>query len=182
MQAVLDDLDALIATFEQELVPQDDAALDRPPPGRGWSARQVIAHVALTARLYDERMRAVLAKRKDEGRPGPAPRTSGWFAGMLLKWLPDRTRTFKSPKVFDPTRSDERSDERFDVATLVSVFRGLRATGQEIADRHLAGVKFGTPVSRFLRMSLGDGVRVQVAHARRHLEQIRRALGTEASA
>lgn len=171
MQTVLDDLDALLATFEAELGRLDDAALDLVPADGGWSARQTIGHLVLTARLYEERMRAAIDGRPGGGDPHAGPRKSSWFARMLLRWLPDAARRFKAPAPFDP----RRADERFDVDALLATYRAVRETGLRARDLHLGTLRIGTPVSRLLRMSIRDAVAVQVAHAERHLDQIRRA-------
>lgn len=178
MQTTLDDLDALIVDFDRTLGSLDDATLDAVPDDGGWTARQILGHLLLTARLYDERMQAKIATLPKPRGDATRPHKPGWFAGMLLKWLPDAAKRFKAPKLFDPTRTEER----FDVAGLLAVHRTLRETGGQIQALGIGAVRFGTPVSRLLRMSLADGVAVQVAHGRRHLEQIRRVAGLPAAA
>ena len=178
MQPILDDLDALIAEFDGSLSPLDDAQLDAAPADGGWTPRQILGHLVLTARLYDERMQAKIAARPKAPAATGKPHKTGWFPAMLLKWLPDAAKRFKAPKLFDPTRTDER----FDVGGLLAAHRSLRETAAQIEALGLERVKFGTPVSRLLRMSLRDGVTVQVAHGRRHLAQIQRVAGLDAAA
>lgn len=176
MQTLLDRFDALLARFDAELGPLADALLDAEPADGGWTGRQILGHLTITARLYDERIRAAIARRPEGGKPTTKPHKPGWFAGLLLKWLPDLAKRFKSPKKFDP----RHSEERFDVEELCRVHRGLRATAQQIAERHLGAFRFGTPVSPLLRLSMHDGIQVMVLHGERHLVQLRRVVGLPA--
>lgn len=173
MDETIDALDALIARFETEVAPLGDDQLDRPQEAEAWTARETTGHLILTARQYDEKLRALIQRHPEGRRPSDKPYKPKWMGAMLLKFLPNAARRFKAPKTFDP----RRTEERFTAEQLVSVYRALRETATELRRLHLGRAVFGTPVSRFLRMRARDGVDVQIEHGKRHLAQILRAAG-----
>ncbi len=173
METILADLDALIDELEAELGALSDAQLDAQPADGGWSARETIGHVTITARLYDARIQESVARRPEGCKPSDKPHKPNWAARALKKWLPNLAKRFKAPGKFDP----RRSDERFDVAGLLAAYRSLHATGEQVRALHMGPCKFGTPVSRLLRMKMRDAFEINALHARRHLVQIRRAAG-----
>ncbi|MDA1194872.1 MAG: DinB family protein [Planctomycetota bacterium] len=170
MDAELADLDFLIAEFDAALAAVPAERLDVSPADGGWSAREVLAHLVVTVEGYASCLEALLA------RDSAAPRgqKSTWFARFLRGALERPGRRYSAPRAFRPTAAHAS----LDVSALLAAHQRLRAAAAAVQARGLTGVRFGTPVGRLLRLDAVDAVRVQVAHGRRHLAQMQRALQT----
>jgi hypothetical protein len=149
------------------------------PAARSWSAAECLAHVNQTERLYLGRMEPAAERAVEQGVRGGSPFGNGTWVGRFLLWglrppTEGRPRRLRAPGAFVPQPVDgnpqavidefERRLERW--STLAA-----RADGVD-----LGRVTFPTPVSRWLKISLDQGFRLMVLHARRHLDQAERTL------
>ncbi|MEX2271904.1 MAG: DinB family protein [Vicinamibacterales bacterium] len=134
----------------------DDAAATRAPAEGGWTAAQIGYHVGLAnLRLAD-----TTVKRMDEAPPDFVEEQD------VLKRVPDKVQTFEAlqpPSEINKGAAIEKLDEGF--SAVIETFRTLPE------DRAQQIVKF--PFGTLSMYQLGEFV---VQHARRHVEQIRRAL------
>ena len=67
---------ALIDRFEGELQPLSDEQLDLRPETSGWTARECIGHLTVTAELYNEKLAALLAN--PSAKRGAGARKPNW--------------------------------------------------------------------------------------------------------
>lgn len=177
------DLDDLLAEVERQHHEAADlfervsveAALWR-PDGTRWSMAGHLAHLRIVNEAYEGAIEDAI-QDAIEGPPttssvesaGPYrhPWIARWFVRSMEPPPKRRVKTFRSmvPEPdLDPAatlRAFQDSQERLRV--LVDAARGL----------DLGGIRFGSPFFPLLRLSLGTGLELVLAHNRRHLWLIR---------
>lgn len=146
--------------------------LEWTPPDRGWSIGQVLEHLVVAGQLYVDRMSDAI-----EGAKGGSTRNANpvWKPSFVGKYLiralgaDRRAKRLPAPRVFKPGPSARRN--------VHEAFVRHQAELVELADRSagldLRRVKTSSPVSRLIRINLGDGFAIVAIHAERHLEQMR---------
>jgi hypothetical protein len=144
------------------------------PPDGGWSVGQVLEHLLISDRSYVVRMRPLIEAAKARGAPTTPAAWRPTLAGRLLirSLSPEATRKLPAPKIYRPGPSPrpgvvgEYLRSLDDLASLMRAARGL----------DLGRLRMSSPVSRLLRLHVGDGFAIMVVHAQRHLGQIERLL------
>ena len=164
------DADALVA-------PLSDAQFAWQPAPDAWSVAQCIDHLNVTARQYLPMLDEGVADAIRRGLYSAGPYTYNWV-GRLLVYVVRPTTRFraKAPKAFQPEPGRPRHD----------VMAAFRAYQVQYVDRlrqanglDLARARVSSPVARWIRMPLGSGFAMMIAHERRHLAQARRVLAAE---
>lgn len=146
------------------------------PPDGGWSIAQVFAHLATANGSYLDPL-----ARSIQRDLGAGPRAhSNWrpslFGGMLVRSLePSARRGLPSPKVWRPSAQQPNASLEAFLASQASILHLLRAA-REI---DLVRARLSSPVSRFIRLNVGDVFRVFVVHDWRHLGQVQRVMARE---
>jgi len=144
----------------------------QPEPGH-WSVAQNIAHVTRTTVPYLERIEAALKSPSQNG-----PIRPGILAALLERVMepPPRMRV-KTFRRLEPP-------ERVDVATALAEFDAahhrLGQLLQGAGEADFVRTHFQSPYMPLMRVRVDQGVRVVLAHSRRHLWQarkVRRTLG-----
>ena len=147
-----------------------ERALGWPPSGGGWTVGQILEHLIIAADSYLTPMRRLIEEALTETAAGTDPiwRPSllgGFLAGSLRaprKLLAPRSYVpalTARPGVFEEFRTRQRQ-----AAMLLERARPLEWTR----------IRMASPISRLIRLNLGDGFTIVVTHARRHLGQIER--------
>ena len=142
------------------------------PPEGGWSVAQVLDHVVTASSSYFERMQGAAAggrMRSGEGRPWKP----SFFGGMLIRSLePANRKKYPSPKVWRP----EQRDLPDALPAFLEAHRTLAGIVSSAAEVDLVRTRLSSPVSRLIRLNLGDAIRVLIVHAQRHLGQAERLI------
>jgi hypothetical protein len=145
-------------------------ALGWTPPGGGWSIGQVLEHLIVAADSYLTPMRRLIVDRVgargDEADPLWQPSVMGGFLTKALRAprkLP-APRAYVPALVARPNALEEFRDRQRDTALLLERARALE----------WRRVRLTSPISRLIRLNLGDCFAITVAHARRHVGQIER--------
>jgi hypothetical protein len=145
----------------------DESINWRPSPGK-WSIAQHIDHLSITWAQYKPVVSAAVEDGCARGVTGAGPFRRSVLMSLFLRFLePPPRRRAKAPAKFVPPAASRTVDEvrREFTAGQVELARLLlRADGLNLAKLH-----FSSPVSSWLRMSLGEALAVLNAHARRHL-------------
>ncbi len=169
LAAAADALIARTATLEPEL--SGERLAWRPPDG-GWSIGEVLEHLVISSRLYLERMRPLI---------GSADRATGsaeWRPTLVGRWLVrsmTSPRRFPAPKLFRPAPAPR---DRV-LAAHVEDLREVRAMLDRAAEIRWRALRLSSPVSRIMRLNLGDCFALLVRHAERHGRQIDRLRGAQ---
>lgn len=137
----------------------------RPPDG-GWSIAQVIEHLIISDSLYLPELREVVAK----GKPGSAEWKPTMTGGFIIRSLqPTSTRRTPAPRVFRP--AEPRADVVDACIQVKEELANLMAGAKGV---DLRRNKLHSPVSKLIRINLGDAFMILTVHTQRHLQQIAR--------
>lgn len=173
------ELDAFRTQFEQLsgeadalLAPLTDEQFYWQPPTGGWSCAQCIEHLNVAARTYLPTIDEGIAAAIKAGQYGVGPFAYNWLGRLTVAAVapPVRLRV-KAPRAIQPGESRPRSQ----------IMAAFRAYQVQFIDRlrqadglNLAKARVGSPMTPWLRLPLGSGFAIVVAHERRHLWQIAR--------
>jgi hypothetical protein len=145
-------------------------------PG-AWSVGQCLEHLNAVARFYLPRLDEGIAEAIRRGLYGEGPFKYGWLGRWSVRFAepPPRLR-LKARQVFEPqpNRSKQEVTAAFRAYQVQYVDRLHQASGLDLAR---AWVR--PPFAAWLRIPLGCGFEVVVAHERRHLWQVRRLIEME---
>lgn len=148
------------------------------PPAGGWSVAQCIEHLNVTARLYLPNLDEGIADAIRRGLYGDGPFRYGWLARTIVQSQePTTRRKFKAAKAFlpPPARPRPESMAAFGAYQVQFVDRLRQANGLD-----LSRARVRSPVIGWLRLPLGSGFALVVAHERRHLQQARNVVNDPA--
>ncbi len=146
--------------------------LHRSPPEGGWSIAQVFEHLIVAHWMYLERMRAAIEQARAQGDESGA---SEWRPSLAGRFLipavgPQVTRKATAPRIWRPVSQPR--------PRVVEEFLRTQDELQELlhaAERlDLNRVRTSSPVSRLIRLNLGDCFMILTVHAQRHLQQVER--------
>ena len=163
------DADLLVA-------PLSDAEFSRQPAPNSWSVAECIDHLNSTAREYLAMLDEGIADAIRRGLYATGPYSYNWI-GRLFVWFvqPETRIRAKAPKAFQPPMGRPRHDvmAAFRAYQVQYIDRLRQANGLDLARARVA-----SPVARWVRIPLGSGFAMMLAHERRHLEQARRVIRT----
>jgi hypothetical protein len=146
------------------------------PPEGGWSVGQVLEHLLISDESYVVPMRRHIDRARAEGRTTSVASWRSTLAGrFLIKSLgPSGTRKLPAPKIYRPgptPRADVVAAYLRNLDEIESLLRGSRGVD-------LGRLRMASPVSRLIRLHVGDGFSIIAVHAQRHLGQIERIQAT----
>jgi hypothetical protein len=149
----------------------DETRWQTSPRQGAWSAGECIAHLNETNRKYSAAIR-------DTVESGSAERWAGtsFRYGMLERWFvnslePPPKMKVSAPKLFVPDGVSSRDEA---MAEWNRIHLELIALLERSDGLHLSRDKVVSPVSRFLKLSLGISFALVAAHNRRHIYQAKR--------
>ena len=170
-EQVADEADRLAGSLS------DDQFNWHPPPG-GWSVAQCIEHLNVTARSYLPMLDEGIADAIRRGFYGEGPFRYTWLGRKFVgSQHPPVKRKFKAPKVFVPAAWRPRPETMaaFRAYQVQFVDRLRQANGLD-----LSRARVRSPVFAWIRLPLGSGFELMVAHERRHLWQARNVIAEPA--
>jgi hypothetical protein len=169
------DADALVA-------PLTDEQFAWQPAPDVWSVSLCLDHLNATARQYLPAMDDGIAEAVRRGLyssrgPDAGPYRYNWIGRLMVYIVQPTTRMrAKAPTAFqpEPGRSRHAVMAAFRAYQVQYVDRLHQANGLDLARAPIV-----SPVLRWVRMPLGSGFAMMLAHERRHLAQARRVLTAE---
>jgi len=148
----------------------------RPSPGQ-WSIEECLAHLTIVGQWEIRAIEEAIDDGRTRGMTGTEPFRYGAIDQLVVDLTaatgPDGKprQRFPAPRRFVPAHGQP-------LTAVLPTFQHLQRQFQIQMERaeglDLARVKVKTPLSRFLRMSLGMMFAQAVAHEERHLAQARR--------
>ena len=138
----------------------------RPPDG-GWSIAQVFEHLIIADTSYLGAMKRLIAHGK-RGDTAWKPTLAG---GLLIKSMsPGEPRKTRSPRIYRPAAEAR--------ANVVAEYLQVRAEFVQLIERadgiDLRRNRMSSPVSKIIRINLGDAIMILTVHTQRHLQQVER--------
>jgi hypothetical protein len=171
-------LDVLHAAFEAAKADARDltagvseAAFNwRPRPG-AWSMAECIDHLNVVGRKYMRAADRAIEKGRSENVLGAGPFRYGLLEGLFVRQMepPPRFR-FRAPAAFAPASSVRLDDA---LASFLALQVDLQERLVRAEGLDLRRLKTPSPVSRYVKLSLGKAFEGVAAHQRRHLWQAR---------
>ncbi len=156
------------------LVGLSDETFSRRADERRWSMAECVDHLIVIGEKLIPRMQSAISAAREKGWRAEGPfrysRLSAWFVRQMGdEPLPPRGR-FKTPRLYLPPPGRAIS-----VADALRGFTELQerfvAVARSADGLDLARIKVASPVTRLLRLSLGQWFRALSGHQRRHLWQ-----------
>jgi hypothetical protein len=143
----------------------------RPAVGQ-WSIEECLEHLTMVGTWEVRAIERAIDDALPRGLTGSGPFQYGWLDRWIVRMTePPVRRGVRSPRRFVPVHEQP-------VTAVLPTFLHLQDMFliqiERAAGLDLARVKVATPISRFLRMSLGMTFAQAAAHERRHLEQASR--------
>jgi hypothetical protein len=177
------ELDAFRLEFEQLADEADalagalsDEQFNWHPPSGGWSVAQCIDHLNVTARVYLPKLDEGIANAIRRGLYGEGPFRYNWIGRLFVGTVvpPPRFRV-TAPAAFQPAPSRKRPETlaAFRAYQVQFIDRLRQANGLD-----LARARVQSPAASYLRLPLGSGFALMVAHERRHLLQARNVIAS----
>ncbi|SPE28173.1 conserved hypothetical protein [Candidatus Sulfopaludibacter sp. SbA3] len=142
------------------------------PTSTSWSIEECLAHLVMVGNVEVKALERAIETAKSRGITGEPP----FHYGMIDRYVvgltvPPARHQFSAPRRFQPLHGQP-------ITGVLPSFLHLQSQFIRLVERseglHLARVKVETPISRFVRMSLGMMFAQISAHELRHLEQARK--------
>ncbi len=147
------------------------------PPGGGWSIAQVFEHLVTAHTQYLESMRPLIQEARERGDHGARGEWRPSLAGgFLLRFVdPKNERKGPSPRSWRP-EAEPRADA-------VDAFLRTQEELSELLHRaeglDLNRLRTSSPISRLIRLNLGDCFAILASHGQRHMRQVERIRRSE---
>lgn len=145
-------------------------------PGAGrWSPGQCLDHLNTTGRKMVRQMADAIAEAEEHGPFSEGPFRYGFFSRFFVRSMqPDPSVRIPSPGLYKP------ADEPLKPEAVAQEFSALQHAFVDMTERanglDLRRIRVASPVSRWLRFSLGAWLAAAAGHQERHLKQARDAL------
>ena len=149
-----------------EHVARPSEELAQQPPGGGWGIGMVFEHLCTTHELYLGKIAKLLADTPEAPQPEVLKWKPSLGGGLLVRSL-EAPMKLRAPGAFAPgPQPRERVVQAFiEQHEQIELFL---AASQRMPWQRM---RLASPVTRLLRMNLGDAFGVLVVHAERHLRQ-----------
>ena len=156
------------ADFAAALTGLADRQIEWRPAAGGWSIAELLEHLCISADSY----LVTLLQKRGANYP-TATETTEWRPSLLGGLLANSLRSARklpAPRIYRPgpeprtNVAQEFLVRQREVSKLIEASEGIE----------WRKVRSVSPVSRFIRINLGDCFQILVAHAERHLGQLRR--------
>jgi hypothetical protein len=142
------------------------------PPAGGWSVAQAFEHMVIAADSYLDRIGPIVeAAALPDAPPVRRPWKPSVMGGLLVRSL-QSPRKLPAPKIYRP---GPRAREDV-IAAFIERHRRTAGLLERSVGLVWSDYPFRSPVTRLIRMNLGDAFSVLVVHAERHLGQVDRIL------
>ena len=140
-----------------------------------WSIAECLDHLNATARVYLPTLDEGISEAIRRGEYGEGPFKYNWLGRLSVRFS-DLPLRLKAPDDMQPAAGRTRREilNAFRAYQVQYIDRLRQANGVD-----LARARVRVPANGWLRIPLGSGFQLMVAHSRRHLAQARRVMDAE---
>jgi hypothetical protein len=135
-----------------------------------WSIGQCFSHLNLASKYYLDKFDH---QYPEASKNGTHDFKSGRIGGYLIRFVMDPTKRTKSPLVFAPSKEHLTQN-------VIKNFNDFQQRWENVMakshDLDLINNKIQSPLSRFVKLRLGDVFLLNLKHEIRHLKQARNIL------
>ena len=172
--SLLEQVDTTIDQARELSAGLTDEQIAWAPPEGGWGVGQCFEHLIVVADQYETTLAPCLERARAElGSPSLAGHKPTLVGRFLINGVKAANpRRLKAPRGFAPSAQpredvvEEFCKRHAHVAEALQQARGI----------DLCAYRVASPVSRLVRLNLGDALLVLVYHAERHLNQATRVM------
>lgn len=159
-------------SFIQQLEALPDPVLTQKAHATSWSALECIEHLNRYGHFYLPEISKRIAETRTEAAP---VFKSGWLGNyfansMLPKEKLNKMKTFAA---MNPLNSNV---DRTVIDTFILQLQTMLDLLQQCRNVNLNTIKTSISISSFIKLKLGDTLRVVIYHNERHVKQIERAI------
>jgi hypothetical protein len=168
-------LQAILHTVETEFAPLPIEQLRQKPANGGWSIVECLQHLNLAERFYIRNLQHKTdALTVGQPHPTDQPLESDWVGKLLIQIVDPKSKTkFPAPGLVRPRPATD-----LDPADVMNQFVALQTTLLGLLDKAVYADwnrdKIPTLFGNWLKIRLGDALRMLVAHSERHINQAMR--------
>ncbi len=174
-QALKARLQSILNTVETEFIPLPIEQLRQKPANSGWSIVECLQHLNLAERFYIRSLQHKADGLKiSQISPTDQPLKSDWVGQLLIQIVDPKSKTkFPAPGLVRPRPATD-----LDPADVMNQFVTLQTTLLGLLDKAVYADwnrdKIPTLFGNWLKIRLGDALRMLVAHSERHINQAMR--------
>ncbi len=164
-EAVLEEITTFFSTLS-------DTQLNWKPNEHTWSIAQCLDHVIVTDQQYFTGIKRAMDEPAAKQATDEKPYRASWMGKFYMLFVkPDGFFKFKAPKSFQPSN---RTEGKIVLNDFAEHQRQLLALMKRANGLDLAEIKLTSPLSKLIRISLGESFSIMMAHERRHILQAKR--------
>ena len=168
-------LDALIADAEALLPTLTPEQLNRKPNPKKWSPAEVLDHCLLAGGSYIPQLERLLAQSDKYRLQGAEPAIRFTFGGKLFySFVRPDGRAIPTVGKFKPTASSYAPEI---VDRYLEYLKTTRARFAQFQGWNLNRPRLRPQAFPLVSFTLGEYLRIEVSHQRRHFQQIQRLVG-----
>ena len=173
LQKFLGEALLLIDTANKQFDGLSETQINWKPSKEKWSIGECIEHLVVTHKLYNLKIKELQTLFENSGE-GSLKFKHTFSGRMILRYVdPNKTTRTKTFKIFKPTIREINSNiiKSFceEVETMISLARKLHGV-------NLTKLKISSPVTKILKMNVGDALLINLYHDERHLNQAKKIL------
>ncbi|MFW5658906.1 MAG: DinB family protein [Bacteroidota bacterium] len=157
-----------------------DAELNFKPSPKAWSVAEVLSHLLHSMHAYYDKMDPAVRSASESKTHLDKPYRTGFIGGQLIKAVKNHGRKVPAPKLFKPNKDKggaTRSNYTFRIVdNYLAELESLIDRLDSYEHYDLESTRFPNPLTKLIRMKLGDAVILHPAHLERHWAQIERTI------
>ncbi len=154
----------------EQLASLPKSQLNQKPSPESWSALECLEHLCRYGDFY---LPEITTRMENSQRPSATYFNPGWLGNKFANMMKPNAKPMQAPKKSNPAGSD------LDTSQTLEKMRTQLEAWMEILDsaekKNLTQVRVSISLTQWIRLRLGDALRVNVYHNQRHLEQALRA-------
>lgn len=168
LKIFLNEAPILIDTATKQFSGLSEKQINWKPSEEKWSVGECVDHLVVTHKLYNSKIKEVqpMFGDSDEG----AFKFKHTFSGrMILKYVdPDSTTRAKTFKVFKPSMRQINTNI---IGSFCEEVETMISFAENLHGANLTKLKISSPVTKLLKMNVGDALLINLYHDKRHLNQ-----------
>ena len=168
LQKFLSEAPLLIDTANKQFGGLSEMQFNWKPSKEKWSIGECINHLTVTHKLYNSKIKELQPSFEDSSN-GSFKFKHTFSGRMILKYVdPNSTTRTKTFKVFKPTM---RQINTSIIRSFSKEVELIISFAEKLHGVDLTKLKISSPVTKLLRMNVGDVLLINLYHDQRHLNQ-----------
>ena len=173
LEKFLGEAPLLIDTANEQFSGLSEAQINWKPSEEKWSIGECLDHLAAAHKLYNSKIKELqpFVEHPGEG----SLKFKHTFSGRtILKYVdPNSTNRTKTFKVFKPSVKQINTNV---IRSFCEEVEAMISFAEQLQGANLRKIKISSPVTKLLRMNIGDALLINHYHDKRHLNQAEKIL------